>query len=361
MSTAWLRVLCLAAVVWLTAVSPVAADEVQTSEVAERTVSGGDQDEIARARGELSKLPWQILYEAYDEDNWEIFVMNADGSRKQNLTNTPGVHELYPQASPDGTRICFLADIERDGQTYRSVYVMDSDGSNRKLVAERARQPCWSPDGKRIAFVKQEFKRFNVVDYVSKGLFFCDLSTGEIAEHPNSAIEHLYNLAWSPNGEWIFSTVHGGLGYDHAIVAIEVNGQRIVKLPMPGCRPCVSRDGRRITWSPGGHEVATAEVVYGDDGPTIANQRQLDQGGESHLYHPDFSPDGQWVTYSVGPGGRMPAAGPGTHSEVAEMIGVRGPWNIHIRRADGTGPSIPLTSDMSMSNKESEWIARSAE
>ena len=32
-------------------------------------------------------------------------------------------------------------------------------------------QPCWSPDGRRIAFVKQEFSKFRIADYVSKGLY----------------------------------------------------------------------------------------------------------------------------------------------------------------------------------------------
>lgn len=36
----------------------------------------------------LADLPYCIVYEAYDGDNWELFVMNADGSGKKNLTNT---------------------------------------------------------------------------------------------------------------------------------------------------------------------------------------------------------------------------------------------------------------------------------
>jgi tricorn protease len=35
-------------------------------------------------------------------NNWDIFVMNANGSGKKNLTRTSTVSEAYPAFSPDG-------------------------------------------------------------------------------------------------------------------------------------------------------------------------------------------------------------------------------------------------------------------
>ena len=64
-------------------------------------------DAQASFRERLSSLPFKIAYETYVNDNWEIFVMNADGSNPVNLTQTPKEHEHYPQVSPDGTKICF--------------------------------------------------------------------------------------------------------------------------------------------------------------------------------------------------------------------------------------------------------------
>ncbi len=71
---------------------------------------------------ELKKSPHKILFECYDKDNWELFVMNADGSGRRNLTKTRDVHEMYPQASADGKRICFLQDVQRHGETILSVW-----------------------------------------------------------------------------------------------------------------------------------------------------------------------------------------------------------------------------------------------
>ena len=111
---------------------------------------------------ELQTSPHRILYEAYDRNNWELFVMNADGSGKTNLTNTPEVHEMFPQASVDGSKICFVADHQQSDATQRSVWFMNFDGSGRVKVATQARQPFWHADGTKIAFLAQEFPRFSV-------------------------------------------------------------------------------------------------------------------------------------------------------------------------------------------------------
>ena len=145
---------------------------------------------VAAAVLGVSSVAWaqspakgQILCETYREGNWELFRMDADGSDPVNLTQTPGLDELYPHASPDGKRICFVVDSGEGAQKMRSVYYMNADGSGRTLVADKSRQPCWSPDSTKIAFVKQEFPKLNIADYVSKGLYFYDLKSGETTEH----------------------------------------------------------------------------------------------------------------------------------------------------------------------------------
>src|SRR2546421_10887131 len=82
----------------------------------------------------LKSLPFKIAYECYVNDNWEIFVLNADGSEAVNLTNTPKEQEHYPQVSPDGTKICFSVDQGEGRETIRSLYVMDINGQNRKKI-----------------------------------------------------------------------------------------------------------------------------------------------------------------------------------------------------------------------------------
>ena len=86
----------------------------------------------------------------YPDCNWEIYVMNADGSGVTRLTNDPA-EDFGPTWSPDGARIAF--DSYRDGGY--NLYVMDADGGGvRQLTDSPAGNvnPAWSPDGRRIAF-----------------------------------------------------------------------------------------------------------------------------------------------------------------------------------------------------------------
>jgi len=313
-------------------------------------------DAQADVQARLKANPHKILFEAYENDNWDICVINADGSGRRNLTNTPDAHEMYPQASPDGSKIAFLVDEQKGRDTLRSVYYMNADGSDRTLVAEKARQPCWGPKSVQIAFVPQEFSRFRIADYVSTGLSVYDTRSAETTEATNKKIHHLYGLSWSGDGKWIVSTVHGGMGYGHAILAIELDSTQVFDIGIPGCRPCLSDDGTRITWSSDDHTIRAAEIELTDKGPKLKNDHVVYKHATLHLYHPDYSPDGQLITFSSGPGGRVPASGPGTHAQVAEMVGVRGPWDLFVVPFAGGVEPLQLTNDASLSNKESEWI-----
>jgi hypothetical protein len=38
------------------------------------------------------------------------------------------------------------------------------------------------------------------------------------------------------------------------------------------------------------------------------------------------------------------------------MVSVAGKWNLFVKRANGEGPALQLTSDENLCNKESEWL-----
>lgn len=301
----------------------------------------------------LRGSPHSLLHETYRGGNWEIVLRRADGSREHNLTRTKDVHELYPKASPDGAKICFVADETKDGKRTRNVYVMSRDGSGRKLVASNARQPCWGPGGNTIAFLKGEFSKYTVTDFATKGVFFYDIEKGTTKQHPNEKIHHLYNICWSPNGKWIVATVHGGMGYGHAILALEINGDGVHDLKIGGCRPDISPDGKQITWGRDDHTIAVADISLDAETPKVTNQRPV-VTDKQHVYHSEWSPDGQFITFSRGPGGRVKEDGPGTSRGLAEFVGVRAKWNLYAVRATG-GAWVRLTSD-GAANKESDWL-----
>jgi len=319
-------------------------------------------------REKLKASPFKIAYERYVNDNWEIFVMNADGSEPVNLTNTPTEHEHYPQVSPDRTKLCFSVDSGEGREAIRSLYVMDVDGKNRKKLVDQAREPFWGSDSKTIGYLPQEYPKFNVIDYSTKGMSFYDLTTGKIEPHPNSAnLHHLYNPCFSSNGKWIVATVHAGMGVSHGILLIEARGNKIINLKIPGCRPCFSPDGKQLAWGAGDEEIAVAPINLDADTPAVGPWRlRLKCAKPSKIYHVDWSPDSRFLSFSRGPDGQGDPNKRGTFQAACEIVGVYAPgWDLYAVPADregvldldkATDADFAKLTTNGCSNKESVWF-----
>ena len=318
-------------------------------------------------REHLKTQPFKIAYESYVNDNWDIFVMNADGSNPVNLTHTPKVHEMYPQISPDGSKICFVVDSGEGRETVRSVYLMDIDGTHRRKIADYARQPFWRHDGRVIGFLPQEYPKFNVIDYFTHGISFYHLDTGKIEPHVNGAnLHHLYNPNFSPDGKWIVATVHAGMGLSHAILLIEAHGTNVINLHIPGCRPCLSPDGKQIAWGAGDHEIAAAPINLDSAHPTVGKWREQIKDEKNKIYHVDWSPDGKFLSFSRGPDGKGDPTKSGTFEAACEIVGVYAPgWNICAVSAQRDGvldlnhaspADFAMLTTNGASDKESAWF-----
>ncbi|MDP2896123.1 MAG: hypothetical protein Q8Q12_06135 [bacterium] len=302
------------------------------------------QADKLRAEMKLNEVPFKIVHETYRENNWELFLINADGSNPVNLTRTSDLDEMYPHASPDGMRICFVVDEGMGESKVRNVYYMNLDGTERTKVADNAREPCWSSDGKSIAYLKAEFDRYTTRDYATRELFIYDLQTRKHRQHPNKNLHHLYNICWSPDGKWFFATVHGGMGYSHAQLALEANGTKVFDLSpwgVGGCRLDASPDGKRLTWGKSDEALCVGNLDFTSGTPKVTDVRDVATcPKEFEVYHSDWSPDGKYIAFSLGPAAE-------------EIVGERAEgWNICV--GDLTGKWTPVTTD-GKDNKEPDW------
>ena len=297
----------------------------------------------------LEEIPFRIVYETYRKtngrENWELYLINADGSNPVNLTGTPDVDELYPHASGDGTKVCFVADELLRNKKVRNVYYINIDGTGRVKVADNARQPCWGPDSKTIAYLKGEFTRYTIKDYATTGIFFYDIDTKQLREHRNKSLYHLYNICWSPDGNWFLATVHGGMDFKHANLAIQAEGNNIydlTKFGVTGCRPDFSSDGKMVTWGLTDWDLCMANINFASSAPQVTNVRRVIKcRKQDEVYHTDFSPDGRYIAFSHGP-------------KATEMVGGKAPgWNICV--SDMTGKWVEITRDGNH-NKEPDWV-----
>ncbi len=102
-------------------------------------------------------IPKDIVFRRTVSGDKEIFAMAADGSNATRLTVRPGVDD-DPTFSPDGSQVAFVSD--RAGQF--DIWVMDADGTDpRNLTAtwnQFSADPSWSKQAgtNKVAFVSED-------------------------------------------------------------------------------------------------------------------------------------------------------------------------------------------------------------
>lgn len=81
-----------------------------------------------------------------------IFVMGPRGGGEVKIADDPS--DTAPAPSPDGSKIAFMSNA-RGGANNWEIWLMNADGSNPKRLTENNNNdglPTWSPDGQSIAF-----------------------------------------------------------------------------------------------------------------------------------------------------------------------------------------------------------------
>lgn len=147
----------------------------------------------------------------------DLFTVNADGTGRTQLTNTPEA-EFAPSWSPDGAYIAYGS--YRGG--FPNAYVMNADGTGDHVLTaavSEAGSPTWSPDGTRLAFYSAgpsgaPRRGLYVVKADGTGLTFL---TDEASDGSG--------LLWSPDGTTIVTQSSNNINsYD--VISVDVNGAR---------------------------------------------------------------------------------------------------------------------------------------
>jgi Tol biopolymer transport system component len=80
--------------------------------------------------------------------DYDLWVADSRGGRLRQLTRTP-VNEGLPQWSPDHRRLAFVRSAS--GASHGTIWVSDTQAANARRIASGG-SPSWSPDGRRLAF-----------------------------------------------------------------------------------------------------------------------------------------------------------------------------------------------------------------
>jgi Tol biopolymer transport system component len=182
----------------------------------------------------------QIVFSSNRDGQFEIYLMNLDGSNQTRLTFDPSSDDHAPAFSPDGTQIAFIKESHSSGQQH--LWLMKRDGSGAVEVTgagSNVIDPTWSPDGTRIAFVSARSgeKALHIYTFTDGSVFQVTYSS----PHPNG------RNTWSPDG--------GILAFysqeePNEIYSVEIEGNQLTQLTQNSINlaPCFSPDGNWIVF-----------------------------------------------------------------------------------------------------------------
>ena len=153
---------------------------------------------------------------------WAIAKMNTDGSGYARLTKD--LHSFDPTWSPDGKKIAFLRvsknDCEEDCTI--DIYLMNPDGNRLENLTNHPSQNfglVWSPDGSKLIFVSNRDG--------NNELYLLDLGTRQLTRLTNDPGDD-DQPTWSPDGQWLAFTSNRRGNYD--IYIIDASGKQVFQL-----------------------------------------------------------------------------------------------------------------------------------
>lgn len=164
----------------------------------------------------------------------QVWITNPDGSGAINVSQAAGTDSAHPSWSPDGTKLTFAS----NPTGHYDIFVVDANGSRLTNLTSGAdfpsdaSVPVWSPDGTRIAFVY--------------GGLLWSMSADGTGAAPVSSISASTAFAWSPDGKKLVfdirsSTPNGSALYVAAIEdrspALKINSGNVSEAN-PVWAPC---------------------------------------------------------------------------------------------------------------------------
>ena len=207
--------------------------------VLKRVIRGDANRQFESVPSFRASLSWsrdgrRLAFVAEAQSRDVIYVVEAD--RKGRVVRK---HRLdfdavsYPAFSPIDERIAFAG--VKNGRT--DLYVVDEQGNLTRLTDDTwdEKEPCWSPDGRSIAFssdrayplVLTAFRHAGHAGYGEYDLFEIDVAGGAIRPLVQTAGEDA-NPAYSPDGRSVLFTSDRG-GARNAYL-YDPEGQRILQL-----------------------------------------------------------------------------------------------------------------------------------
>lgn len=285
----------------------------------------------------------------------DLFMVNIDGTGLVQLTNVEGWVDSNPKWSPLGSRILFTCYNYAGRPNFERVCLLDLNTSTTWIMSLSAGQvqwvaqdtyrsgsydsdqedanlrfgsPIWSPDGSQIAFIVGEAGSSDASVQIVN-------SEGGQLQEVLGPISQIYELSWSPDGDYILFTLDRNLRGDSDDVFTRASN--LYAVPIDGSKQIIQLTDQRqngadlskpVWWPTAlGNSSTTAEIPTDIDAITptptpaltpyavtpipltpvseriepgnAASTTEIGRVGTGLLHEVTFSPDGRLIAVSA--------------------------------------------------------------
>jgi Tol biopolymer transport system component len=282
--------------------------------------SGGQAVQVSRAHVSIEHPRWspdgsRLFYRSQGG----IFSVPSDGGPAEKVlarATEAKRDEPYEatsgggnNVSPDGKNLVFSGalNVSQPGESPSrfevNIYTIPVGGGQpTKLTAfpwdpehpwqGQARFPCWSPDGKTIAFIRAYL---NQEDKHVLDIFTVPATGGEVCQISSASDQVAYaGIDWSPDGKWI-----AYYSMNKAVRLLPVDGGPAKSLT----DVADIKAGIELSWSPAGERIAYLNkgkiyTIPAAGGPPVELKTGLDPN-VYEAYHLAWSPDGKTIAFAA--------------------------------------------------------------
>jgi len=238
--------------------------------------NGSDLERLgAGLQPAISRDGKKIVFVRSSGSGAELWLLNTENGKVERITNDAKGNS-QPAISPDGSQIVFVGRARAGGDPNERehLYLIDADGSNERELTSGQRtadlEPSFSPDGKRIVFVRTSpFAQLMTITVGGDDLTVVtdrdERFTGPGSPSYSPDGDRILFNASARGGDRIWTIGSGGKGLE-----------QLTKGDDEGVEPAYSPDGNSIVFRRGRDLLTmdaggggTQQLVDGQDGSNI--------------------------------------------------------------------------------------------